>query len=137
MKKLSSSPNTLILIWLKGFIQIYLPVILHKITVSRLFWDLLRGHFLALLRVPHLKSTTVGTRLVLLTVLKYKKMLKYAGNAAKLYSKVSSVTRTEDLKPDVNINQKWFMNVSARWKQEDVPILLVLIKPLISEVFFS
>lgn len=70
-------------------------------------------------------------------VLKYKKMLKYAGNAAKLYSKVSSVTRTEDLKPDVNINQKWFMNVSARWKQGDVPILLVLIKPLISEIFFS
>lgn len=70
-------------------------------------------------------------------VLKYVKVFKYAGNAAKLYTKVSPVIQTENLKPDVNINKKWFMNASSHWKQKDVHILLVWIKPLMTEIFFS
>lgn len=108
-KKSPSGPNTLIFIWLKGFIQIYFPVILHNITVPCLFCEISSGVTSRSYSEPPPQKYLCG--LILVMVLKYMKMFKYAGNAAKLYSKVSSVSWTENLKPKVNINQKWFMKV--------------------------
>lgn len=106
MKKLSSAPNTLIFIWLKGFILISFPVILYNITVPCLFCEMSSE----VTAWPFSESLTSKVPLQaqgwFCSVLKYVKMFKYAGNAAKLYSKVSSVIWTENLKPGVNINQK-------------------------------
>lgn len=111
MKKSPSGSNTLIFIWLKGFIQIFFPVILHNTTVPCLFHEISSGVTSWSSSDPPPQKYLCG--LILVMALKYMKMFKYAGNAAKLYSKVSSVSQTENLKPEVNINQKWFMNVKV------------------------
>lgn len=106
MKNLSSGLNTLIFIWLKGFIQIHFLVILHNITVPCLLCEI----SLEDISWPCSTSPTPKVPLwphgwISLAASKYLRMLKYAGDEAKLYSKVSSVIQTQNLKPDVNINK--------------------------------
>lgn len=55
-------------------------------------------------------------------------MLKYAGDEAKLYSKVSSVIRTQNLKPDVNINKNDLGGEVPAENKRDVRTLFVWMK---------